>query len=264
MPSPSRPPARRRRTNPATRPRATTRRRDSAAVTGDRPVSSHVSGNPLRLKNHSAEVSQITRAGRGPAAEHRQRPAGQAAQPQAEHLGGVRAVEQAARQRVHQDPRAVPGEAERPEAVDSRRRVSTNATAPLHRCRPDRPRPARRAHTGSRPHIHRAVSTWTQQQRPRRVVSHAFICSTPENPNVESGRPAGSCSPAYAPSATVTPAPGRSTAVSPDVAVSRLTVWLTPAILLPGYGPASRVTRSRNLRRPEYVYVESLAGRSRR
>ena len=68
--------------------------------------------------------------------------------------------------------------------------TETNATAPDHRCTgatydgaPVTP--------GRRPHIHNAVASWTTMSAATTVVSHAFICSMPLNPRVNSGRPAG-------------------------------------------------------------------------
>jgi len=42
---------------------------------------------------------------------------------------------------------------------------------------------------GSRPHIHSAVVSWTNNKRVAADVSHAFIWRTPENPSVNSGCP---------------------------------------------------------------------------
>ena len=186
-------------------------------MSGGRATSApHVSGSPLRLKNHSAEVSQtrVSRVRTSPA-EHRQRPAGEAAGAQAEHLGGVRAVEEAPGQRVHERPagcrrrgRATRGSA--PPAAGSartRRRRSTGGRA--------RPSRGSRWTPGSRPHIQSAVASWTSSSTAAADASHAFIWSTPEKPSETSGRPAGSCSPAYAPRTTATPAPVSSAAARP-------------------------------------------------
>ena len=69
------------------------------------------------MKNHSADVSQTStnRANTVPPSTGSSQPG--AAQPQAEHLGRVRAVERATGQAVHQHPRRRGDETQRPQAV---------------------------------------------------------------------------------------------------------------------------------------------------
>ena len=89
--------------------------------------------------------------------------------------------------------------------------VTVKASAPDHRCMGATQPGARCETPGSRPHIHSAVVSWTSSRTAAAVLSQAFICSIPEKPNVANGRPAGSCRPAYVPSATATRAPSRTT-----------------------------------------------------
>src|SRR6266704_6554545 len=91
---------------------------------------------------------------------------------------------------------------------------SMNARLPLQRCSTE-PQAGAAPAPGRRPHIHSAVTSCTISKATAAVPSQTFICSIPENPRVNSGRPAGVWTLAYTPKVTATAAPASSTATSP-------------------------------------------------
>src|SRR5487761_1575224 len=101
-------------------------------------------------------------------------------------------------------------------------KVIMKAVAPVQRCRTgahDGTGPA----PGRRPHIHRAVTNWTTTRRTAAVVSHAFIWSMPEKPNVTTGRPLGVWIRAYRPMDRATAALTRSRAARPACFLTEVT-----------------------------------------
>src|SRR6266516_1880331 len=143
---------------------------------------------------------------------------------------------------------------------------NTNARLPLQRWSTE-PQAGAAPAPGRRPHIHSAVTSCTISRATAAVPSQTFICSIPENPRVNNGRPAGVCTLAYTPNVTATAAPARSTATSPArLIAARRSVAIDIASPPPGTDPSACIDLPRCLtcRVPSTPAIASANGRTER